>query len=590
MAADQVAREYSGVSVREFIKYINTLVAKKVLPQELKAEYEGEDNMFTFREFVDEIQEDTKQQAPIGDPPPGVTKSQWANPAVRKIIRDKGVMPKRPNDKVVAKTTPPPKVKTPKVEIKPSASPAKPGKVKATAANTRNYDKTLAIQKRLIAQGAKIKADGLMGPNTRAAMKKFGSKPVSPKRTTVPKSTAQVPSMPKVPVKKVEVKPLAPPAKQPVKHDVSTKTGRRSWYNARVERARKAGHPNPTMYASQAALETGWGKSKSAKGNLVGMKARKDQAGETKGHTEYVKGKKVKGTSRFAQFGSEAGGIAQHGKEWKGGLTKSGGRKYATDPDYEKKIAAITKGYGTKSITDSFDVNEDKVVSRKTSDTGVGTTKFASGKRKVSDASGSKTYSPPTASSPKGQEISRSTPRIGGLKIISKPHSAAGPGPRGVKKIKDYRGKLGGTDVHITRSDDEKGTHRTATARSKGGITTRAKYGPKGWETSVKLPAKGDAGVGAKWKATGKDKKLKSFSGGKYGPSTNPQKEEMTFKDLVNQIQERPLTDTEVNRKEEIVKSMKKKMPEFKKNYGKDAKSVMYATATKIAKKKPKKT
>ena len=40
MAADQVAREYRGVSVREFIKYINTLVAKKVLPQELKAEYE----------------------------------------------------------------------------------------------------------------------------------------------------------------------------------------------------------------------------------------------------------------------------------------------------------------------------------------------------------------------------------------------------------------------------------------------------------------------------------------------------------------------------------------------------------------------
>ena len=223
--------------------------------------------------------------------------------------------------------------------------------------------------------------------------------------------------MPKVPVGKVEAKPLAPPAKQPDKHDVSTKSGRQSWYNARVEKARKAGHPNPNMYAAQAALESGWGKSKSAKGNIVGMKARKGQAGETKGTTEYVKGKKVKTAGTFAQFGSEAGGIKQHGKEWKGGLTKSGGRKYATDPDYEKKIAAITKGYG--SITASFDVNEDK---------------------------------------------------------------------------------------------------------------------------------------------------------------------EMTFKDLVNQIQERELTDTEVNRKEDIAKSMKKKMPEFEKNYGKDAKSVMYATATKIAK------
>ena len=60
--------------------------------------------------------------------------------------------------------------------------------------------------------------------------------------------------------------------------------------------------------------------------------------------------------------------------------------------------------------------------------------------------------------------------------------------------------------------------------------------------------------------------------------------ENMSFSDFVTQIQERELTNTEVNRKEEIVKSMKKKMPEFKKNYGKDAKSVMYATATKIAK------
>lgn len=37
---------------------------------------------------------------------------------------------------------------------------------------------------------------------------------------------------------------------------------------------------------------------------------------------------------------------------------------------------------------------------------------------------------------------------------------------------------------------------------------------------------------------------------------------------------------------EKIVKGMKKSMPEMKKSYGKDAKSVMYATATKLAKKK----
>lgn len=53
-------------------------------------------------------------------------------------------------------------------------------KVKATAANTRNYDKTLALQKKLIAQGAKIDADGLMGPKTRAAMKAAGMSTSTP--------------------------------------------------------------------------------------------------------------------------------------------------------------------------------------------------------------------------------------------------------------------------------------------------------------------------------------------------------------------------------------------------------------------------
>jgi hypothetical protein len=54
----------------------------------------------------------------------------------------------------------------PKTPPKPAAK----AKVAATAANTRDYAATLAIQKKLIAGGANIKADGLMGKNTRAAM------------------------------------------------------------------------------------------------------------------------------------------------------------------------------------------------------------------------------------------------------------------------------------------------------------------------------------------------------------------------------------------------------------------------------------
>lgn len=43
------------------------------------------------------------------------------------------------------------------------------------------------------------------------------------------------------------------------------------------------------------------------------------------------------------------------------------------------------------------------------------------------------------------------------------------------------------------------------------------------------------------------------------------------------------MTDDEKSKREDIVKGMKKNMASFKKNYGKDAKSVMYATATKRA-------
>ena len=46
------------------------------------------------------------------------------------------------------------------------AAPAPRAKVKATAANTKDYDKTVALQKKL-----GVTADGIMGPQTRAAMK-----------------------------------------------------------------------------------------------------------------------------------------------------------------------------------------------------------------------------------------------------------------------------------------------------------------------------------------------------------------------------------------------------------------------------------
>ena len=56
-------------------------------------------------------------------------------------------------------------------------------------------------------------------------------------------------------------------------------------------------------------------------------------------------------------------------------------------------------------------------------------------------------------------------------------------------------------------------------------------------------------------------------------------------KEEVDQVQERTLTEPEMKKREEVVKSMKKNVQSFKDRYGDRAKEVMYATATNVAKK-----
>ena len=48
-------------------------------------------------------------------------------------------------------------------------------------------------------------------------------------------------------------------------------------------------------------------------------------------------------------------------------------------------------------------------------------------------------------------------------------------------------------------------------------------------------------------------------------------------------LDERKMTDAEMDKREKIVKKLKRKKDEFKSRYGKDAENVMYATATKLA-------
>ena len=80
-------------------------------------------------------------------------------------------------------------------KLKPKSLTKTRPKVKATAANTKDYNKTLNLQKKLIRMGAKIKADGIMGPRTRAAIQKFmktkktSASPILSKRTSSIKTT-----------------------------------------------------------------------------------------------------------------------------------------------------------------------------------------------------------------------------------------------------------------------------------------------------------------------------------------------------------------------------------------------------------------
>ncbi|MFZ9876822.1 MAG: hypothetical protein ACO3EY_07190, partial [Candidatus Nanopelagicales bacterium] len=76
----------------------------------------------------------------------------------------------------------------------------------------------------------------------------------------------------------------------------------------------------------------------------------------------------------------------------------------------------------------------------------------------------------------------------------------------------------------------------------------------------------------------------KNFVKGIVDPRTYVSKKKKEQKEEV-QIDEKTLTKMEMKKREEIVKSMKDKASDFEKRYPGRGKEVMYATATKIAKK-----
>lgn len=88
----------------------------------------------------------------------------------------------------------------------------------------------------------------------------------------------------------------------------------------------------------------------------------------------------------------------------------------------------------------------------------------------------------------------------------------------------------------------------------------------------------------------GKKKQPAVAAASTQGVKQMPEEVEVLDADKINgttveTIDERSLTPSETAKKEEVVKSMKKNLAGFKERYGERGKSVMYATATKIAKK-----
>ena len=81
-----------------------------------------------------------------------------------------------------------------------------------------------------------------------------------------------------------------------------------------------------------------------------------------------------------------------------------------------------------------------------------------------------------------------------------------------------------------------------------------------------------------------KDQEAKAAGKGKKAEVAKGAVQAVKVEEEIEQVEERSLTEPEMKKKEEIVKSMKKGLSGFKARYGKDAKSVMYATATKQAK------
>jgi hypothetical protein len=156
---------------------------------------------------------------------------------------------------------------------------------------------------------------------------------------------------------------------------IEATSAQQAFYNDMKARAKRSGASDvdADLVASQAALETGWGKAQSGKNNYFGQKASGKEAGSTKRTWEVQGGRNITTDAKFKDYDDTDASVKDRLGKWSyktkgakdiedaarrlqlpGGAEIPGSKEkshgaYATDPDYVSKVSSIARTYGGRA-------------------------------------------------------------------------------------------------------------------------------------------------------------------------------------------------------------------------------------------------
>jgi flagellum-specific peptidoglycan hydrolase FlgJ len=131
-----------------------------------------------------------------------------------------------------------------------------------------------------------------------------------------------------------------------------------AFFNAIMESAKRNGAMFPELVASQAALESAWGKRQSGRNNFFGQKATSRQSGRSVMTREEIGGRSMRMEQRFRDYESIDEAVRDHITKWQpkyavakdarsaAQLLQTGEKRYATDSRYVNKVNSILAARG----------------------------------------------------------------------------------------------------------------------------------------------------------------------------------------------------------------------------------------------------